>query len=336
MNASNPALPIPSLIPAPIEAAARRRVRLGRRSLYTAAWFAMGAAAVWFLAPQAGALAESAGAVLHADPLWLVAGLLLVALRYGAASLSLAAAAGAGVRFFPTAMVQLATSFVGRLTPEGIGWLALNQRYLEKAGMTRAAAAAALGLRVAVGGVTRVAIVVVVTALVGREAYTALDLSIPWLAIILGVAAAASLIGAIGYALRNRVARITTALRAAWEGIVSALRDPRRSAILFGGSAATTVLYVLTLAVSLAAVRADVSFLQLFAMYLAATAVAAASPTPGNLGALELALTGGLSTLSVPAGTALGAVLIFRLLTFWLPLLPGFLAFRYLHRGGHL
>jgi uncharacterized protein (TIRG00374 family) len=88
--------------------------------------------------------------------------------------------------------------------------------------------------------------------------------------------------------------------------------------------------------VSLAAVDASVSFLPLFAMYLAATAVAAASPTPGNLGALELALTGGLATLSVPTGTALGAVLVFRLLTFWLPLLPGFLAFRYLHRSGHL
>jgi uncharacterized protein (TIRG00374 family) len=79
-----------------------------------------------------------------------------------------------------------------------------------------------------------------------------------------------------------------------------------------------------------------VPFLQLFAMYLAMTAVAAASPTPGNLGALELALTGGLTTLSIPMGTAVGAVLIFRLLTFWLPLVPGFLAFRYLHRGGHL
>jgi uncharacterized protein (TIRG00374 family) len=93
---------------------------------------------------------------------------------------------------------------------------------------------------------------------------------------------------------------------------------------------------VLTLWVSLVAVDAGVPFLQLFAMYLAATALAAASPTPGNLGALELALTGGLGTLSVPTGTALGAVLIFRLLTFWLPLVPGFLAFRYLHRGGHL
>ena len=129
---------------------------------------------------------------------------------------------------------------------------------------------------------------------------------------------------------------MSAALRSAGSAIAAALRSPRRAAVLFGGSAATTLLYVLTLGVSLAAVDAEVPFVPLFAMYLASTAAAAASPTPGNLGALELAMTGGLTTLSVPAGTALGAVLIYRLLTFWLPLLPGFVAFRYLHRGGYL
>lgn len=88
--------------------------------------------------------------------------------------------------------------------------------------------------------------------------------------------------------------------------------------------------------VGVAAFGSQIPFLELFAMYLAATALAAASPTPGNLGALELALGGGLASLGMSAATAFAAVLVFRLLTFWLPLLPGFLAFRYLQHGGHL
>ena len=332
MAAMAPALPIADEAAAP----ARPPIRIGRNTIYTGLWLAMGAAAVYFLAPQAGTLAESIGELAHANPLWLLAGLALVAARYAAAALSLAAAAGPGLPFFPTTMVQVATSFVGRLTPEGVGWLVLNQRYLEKAGLSRPSAAAALALRVAAGGLTRVAIVGVVAVLVGSQAVSGLDASIPWLAVVGGVAATALLLGATGFALRGRIPRVTTALRSAASAVAEALRSPGRAALLFGGSAATTLLYVLTLAVSLAALNAGVSFLPLFAMYLAATAVAAASPTPGNLGALELALTGGLATLGVPTGTALGAVLIFRLLTFWLPLVPGFLAFRYLHRGGHL
>jgi uncharacterized membrane protein YbhN (UPF0104 family) len=68
----------------------------------------------------------------------------------------------------------------------------------------------------------------------------------------------------------------------------------------------------------------------MFAVYLAGTAVAAGTPTPGNLGAVEVALSTGLLAIGIPSGAAVGAVLIYRLLTFCLPLLPGFLGFRYL------
>ena len=64
------------------------------------------------------------------------------------------------------------------------------------------------------------------------------------------------------------------------------------------------------------------------AAYLVAAAVAAASPTPGGLVAMEAALVVGLTAAGAPAGPAVAGVLAFRLLTFWLPILPGWLAYR--------
>jgi hypothetical protein len=64
--------------------------------------------------------------------------------------------------------------------------------------------------------------------------------------------------------------------------------------------------------------------------------VASLSPTPGNIGAIEIALSAGLTAIGVPAAAAVGAVLIYRLLTFWLPLAPGFVAFRYLQKNQHV
>ena len=58
------------------------------------------------------------------------------------------------------------------------------------------------------------------------------------------------------------------------------------------------------------------------------------SPTPGNLGALEAALVVGLTGIGVPAGPSVAGVLTFRLITYWLPTAPGFLAFRVLQRRG--
>ena len=54
--------------------------------------------------------------------------------------------------------------------------------------------------------------------------------------------------------------------------------------------------------------------------------------TPGGLGAVEAALTAGLTAAGVPGAAAASAVLLFRLLTFWLPIPFGWGALKYLER----
>jgi undecaprenyl-diphosphatase len=119
-------------------------------------------------------------------------------------------------------------------------------------------------------------------------------------------------------------------------GVVGVFSQPARAALLFGASAGVTLSYPLALMASLMALGVEFSFLEVFAVYLGGTAVASTSPTPGNLGAVEAALAAGLITVGIASGPATAAVLLYRLLTFWLPVLPGFVAFRYLQQKGHL
>ena len=72
------------------------------------------------------------------------------------------------------------------------------------------------------------------------------------------------------------------------------------------------------------------------AIYLAASAVAAAAPTPGGLGALEAAAIAGLVAAGMPNDIAVPSVFLFRLATFWLPILPGWVAFQYMEREDYL
>jgi uncharacterized protein (TIRG00374 family) len=76
-----------------------------------------------------------------------------------------------------------------------------------------------------------------------------------------------------------------------------------------------------------------VPLLPVATVYLAGTAAAAASPTPGGLGAVEAALTAGLNLVGIPFGPAVAGVLTFRLLTYWLPIVPGAIAYRLLLRS---
>ena len=69
---------------------------------------------------------------------------------------------------------------------------------------------------------------------------------------------------------------------------------------------------------------------------VAASAIAAASPTPGGLGAIEAALVAGLTGVGLGSGAAVSAVLTYRLATYWLPVAPGWIALNLLQRHDYV
>jgi uncharacterized protein (TIRG00374 family) len=66
-----------------------------------------------------------------------------------------------------------------------------------------------------------------------------------------------------------------------------------------------------------------VPVLEVSVAYLIASSVSALLPSPGGFGALDIALVAALVAVGAPAAAALATVLAYRLLTVWLPLLPG-------------
>ena len=60
--------------------------------------------------------------------------------------------------------------------------------------------------------------------------------------------------------------------------------------------------------------------------------IASVVPTPGGLGAVEAALSAGLTAAGLAGTTAVSAVLLFRTLTFWLPVAVGWVALHNLQR----
>ena len=71
-------------------------------------------------------------------------------------------------------------------------------------------------------------------------------------------------------------------------------------------------------------------------VYLAGSTLGQAAPTPGGLGAVEAAYIAGLTLAGVDASVAVSATLLFRLLTFWLPTIPGYWSFNWLQKVGAL
>jgi uncharacterized protein (TIRG00374 family) len=94
-----------------------------------------------------------------------------------------------------------------------------------------------------------------------------------------------------------------------------------------------TVATVMVMSLSIDAFGGSVPWALVAVLVLAGTAIGSAAPTPGGIGAVEAVLVAGLTAAAgLNGATALSAVLLFRLLTFWLPVLPGWLAFAMLQR----
>jgi undecaprenyl-diphosphatase len=286
--------------------------------------------AVHVLLPQVGELGRTTDAIRDANWGWYAIAALASAATYFMAAVGMQGAVARHLPLGRTAQVQLANSFANRLTPGAIGGLGVSERYLERTGLDRGEAVAGVGLNSGAGFVVHIAAMLVFLPIAGSHVG---DVHLPdkW-ELLVAVVVLFTVAGIVLWSPLGR--RAKAPIGEAGRGLLGALRSPARAAALFGGSAGTTAFYALALAACVEAFGGHLSVVKVVAVYLGGAAIAGVAPTPGGLGAMEAALVAGLTALGEDPGTAIAAVLGFRLLTFWLPTLPGFFALRSLRREG--
>ncbi len=159
--------------------------------------------------------------------------------------------------FVPTLQVSLASSFVNRVTPANVGGMALNVRYMQKAGIPPAEAVTGVGLNVVAGGIVHVGLLVVFFAWARQG--DAAGFSVPGGSKLL--VAIPVVLAVVGLALATRRgrgfarARVVPSVRQSLTSIASVARSPVRLGALFGGSFGVTLAYITALACALVGVR---------------------------------------------------------------------------------
>jgi undecaprenyl-diphosphatase len=296
----------------------------------------LGAVALGLLLAQLGNLTAALRVMGSADPAWLAAAAGLTMGGYVMAAVSMTGASPERLALGRTTVVQLAAAFANRIAPAGLGAMATNARYLERSGVRRARAVTAVGVNQAAGGLVHVAALLVVLPLAGRHA----PVPVPptpdfdsWPVVVV-ILVGLSLAGF--WYLRHGLGRVLERIRPHARDLRGIVVAPRRAALLFGGSLGLTLSQALVFVAALAAVGVHRSILTGVAVFLTGTALAAAAPTPGGLGAIEAALVAGLAQVGVATTPAVAAVLVARVIGYWLPILPGWFAFRLCRRDDTL
>jgi uncharacterized protein (TIRG00374 family) len=312
--------------------------RLQRVRPRTLLAIAAAAGAFYFILPQLAQVSSSWHALQSARWAWLPVIIAASALTYLASAAALIGAVPGPVPFWPATLTQAASSFVNRVSPANVGGMALNARFLQKSGVPPSAGVAAVGVNALVGAIAHLILLVIFFTLAGHRMSQAFKLP-PASELLLILAVAAALTGIVLATRRGRrlaATRLLPGLRSAATSLRTVAASPAKLTLLAGGSALITLAYIAGLAASVQAFGGGAGITEIGAVYLGAALIAAASPTPGGLGAIEAALVAGLTGIGLPPGPAVSAVLTYRLATYWLPVLPGWISWRYLQKRDYI
>ena len=285
-----------------------------------------------------------------ADRNWLILAGLATAGLWGAGTAMQLGAMPTRPRLSRLFAVQVAASFVNHVSPMGSGGIVVNARFMRRLGMSRAAAAGAIGVNSAAAILAHLVLLVGVVVLypstiTGLTGATELSDLPPylWRTVVenhqrlLWVLGAALLLPPLVLALGlllpggrararqqlQRLAQARTYLRRELATVVRVCKDPSRGLQLWGGAVSTPLLNALVVVAVLRSLSSTLPTATIVVTYLAASALSALLPSPGAVGALDVTMYAGLVAAGSPPSTAMGATLGYRLITVWLPLVPG-------------
>ncbi|MGW0828845.1 lysylphosphatidylglycerol synthase transmembrane domain-containing protein [Streptomyces prunicolor] len=214
---------------------------------------------------------------------------------------------------------QLAASAANHVLPAGLGAGAVNLRFLMRCGLPVGRSASALAVKATAGVVVRVVLIgVLATVCPGVLRVPDISLGVVGIGLAVVVLVTVLLNCPLWPRCRRALGTVLTDIRAVHV-------RPQRAAALWGGSLAFAVLNCLVLICVTQAVELPLSPARVALLYLAASSAAALLPTPGGIGSLDAALVFALTASGTTASAAASVVLGYRLLTVWLPLIPGLL-----------
>ncbi|MFE5213759.1 lysylphosphatidylglycerol synthase transmembrane domain-containing protein [Streptomyces sp. NPDC056626] len=269
-------------------------------------------------------LAEGFGQLRAASWPWLLAAAAATCLTWVAAAFT---RQGAVVQPLPKGRLlatQFAAGAANHLLPTGLGAGAVNLRFMTVCGVPLARSSAALALYLMAECVGRLGLLAVL--LVAFPDALRLGTLLPdgsLLPLLLGFAGLLVAAAAVVLLVRRLRTRLAAFAREALGEARSVHTRPARALALWGGSLAFPALQAAGLAAVGQALRLPVPPAHMALAYLAATVAVAMVPTPGGLGSVEAALIVALVAVGGPAAVATAVVLAYRIITVWVPLVPG-------------
>lgn len=236
------------------------------------------------------------------------------------------------LNYWITYKVQMSVLFINKFIPAGIASFVMNSFYLARKGHKPSEVASVVAMQGLTSSIPFIFLLIIAVIL----ALTKFNLSgsisfdigdIHWVRIL----ALIFLIIFLAYYLLNRSTKLKElydkTLGSFWTQLLLFRERPGDLFMALLTGLISPLLGVTILYISAYSVGLEVSFIQAFLIYSLGTTIANIVPVPGGLGAAIAGLYAGFIIFGYSEANALAASLVYRLITFWIPIVPGFIFF---------
>lgn len=236
------------------------------------------------------------------------------------------------IKYIQAVIIQYAAMFVNRIFPAGIGAIGLSFGYLKKMKHSNVQAATIVSVNNLLGFIGNILIVAIVITISGLAVPNNSLPKSDWFLLV--VFLPGTLLLSYFLINKNRRKQLIKSLQGVKKQLSFYKDNPFRIIKALFTSSVLSMLNFLSLMLCVYAVGGSVGFAVLVVVYTFGVGVGSSIPTPGGLGGVEAGMVAGFVAFGMPANTALAAVVLYRLISFWLVLLLGAAAFGFVQKKG--
>ncbi len=275
---------------------------------------------------------------------WVGAAVLLAVLIYVGQAFAVQGANVDPLPLVPVIGLEMSVAFIGLAVPASAAKIGLTIRFLQLVG-SNPTAAVTISLLDSFSGFVVQVLIVVLTLFTGLVTLTPKTTqstgigsalaNIDWAAVgVICLVLLAVLLLVIRFVPKVRA--VVRARTAEGRESLHVLRSPRKLARLALGSVMWNVVAALVLGCSLHAFGYSASFASLILVNTLVALFSGLMPIPGNIGVAEAAITAGLVAIGIPQAVAMSTAIVYRLATYFVPAIYGYVSLTLMRRRGYL
>jgi uncharacterized membrane protein YbhN (UPF0104 family) len=278
------------------------------------------AIAMYLLASQISQLKGSIGHLKASNKIDDLIVLIFVISTYFFAALTYFSISLKPIKYLRTLIIQFGISTLNKFLPAGLGTISGNYAYLHKSGHSKDQSVAIVATDSIIGVIANLLLLTILIAYLPFSKFNHLPIKTDLiLIIILAILLVAAVILSVPIWRRNILKRLKSILHDIYY-----YRFLKKK--LFYGllcQIGLTLAYVLALSFSLKSVSVSIPIGSVMVAYSFAIWLGTVIPAPGGAGSVDAGLVSGLLIFKISLPQVVAAVIIFRLISFWLPAVIG-------------